>query len=105
MSKHLTPKLLRAAGVALAVSAGGVALGRGLGYSLGTHTVVRCRQGHLFETIWIPGIKLKALDLGLARLQRCPVGKHWTLIVPVKTSALTQADRDTARQHRDIRIP
>jgi hypothetical protein len=36
---------------------------RGRGYKLGTDTVVRCRQGHLFSTIWIPGVKLKALDL------------------------------------------
>src|ERR1039458_8933529 len=46
------------------------------GYKLGGNVVVRCRKGHLFTTIWIPGVKLKALDLGFARLQHCPVGNH-----------------------------
>ena len=25
------------------------------GYAFGRNTVVRCRQGHLFTTVWIPG--------------------------------------------------
>jgi hypothetical protein len=75
------------------------------GYKLGTDTVVRCRQGHLFSTIWIPGVKLKALDLGLARLQRCPVGKHWSLVVPVREADLSAAQREFARSHRDVRLP
>jgi hypothetical protein len=75
------------------------------GYKLGTDTVVRCRQGHLFSTIWIPGVKLKALDLGVARLQRCPVGKHWSLVVPVREAALSDEERELARSHRDVRLP
>jgi hypothetical protein len=78
---------------------------RRLGYKLGTGTHVRCRQGHLFTTVWIPGVKLKALDLGIARLQRCPVGNHWSLVTPVRDSDLTEQERNLARQHRDVRIP
>jgi hypothetical protein len=84
---------------------GGTLVARLLGYKLGGNVVVRCRKGHLFTTIWIPGVKLKALDLGWARLQRCPVGKHWTLVTPVKDSDLTDEERRFAEQHHDVRIP
>ncbi len=89
----------------VAITGGGTLLGRLLGYNHGMHTVVRCRQGHLFTTIWIPEITLKAVDLGVARLQRCPVGRHWTLITPVKPASLTDDERQFAEQHRDVRIP
>ncbi|MGD0085223.1 MAG: hypothetical protein ABSD78_18850 [Acidimicrobiales bacterium] len=84
---------------------GGTLVARLLGYKLGGNVVVRCRKGHLFTTIWIPGVKLKALDLGWARLQRCPVGKHWTLVTPVKDSDLTDEERRFAEQHHDVWIP
>lgn len=84
---------------------GATLVGRLLGYKLGGNVVVRCRKGHLFTTIWIPGVKLKALDLGWARLQRCPVGKHWTLITPVKDSDLTDEERRFAEQHHDVWVP
>jgi hypothetical protein len=80
-------------------------IARRLGYKLGANTVVRCRKGHLFTTIWIPGVKLKALDLGLARIQRCPVGSHWSLVTPVRDSELTDEERRFARTHRDVRLP
>jgi hypothetical protein len=91
--------------VAAAVAAGGTVLARLLGYKLGLRTVVRCRQGHLFTTIWIPGVKLKALDLVVARVQRCPVGGHWTLVTPVREAALSDDERRSAAGHRDARIP
>jgi hypothetical protein len=81
-------------------------IGRRKGYSgLGGETIVRCREGHLFTTIWIPGGSLKAVRLGWARLQRCPIDNHWTLVVPVKPSELTDAERRFAAEHRDSRIP
>jgi hypothetical protein len=91
--------------IIVGVIAGATLLGRRLGYSLGPNTVVRCREGHLFTTIWIPGVKLKELDLIVARIQRCPVGKHWSLVVPVREKNLTEAERESAREHHDIRIP
>ena len=75
------------------------------GYRLGRNAIVRCRQGHLFTTIWIPGVKFKELDLVVARVQRCPVGKHWSLVVPVRDADLTDAEREFAREHHDIYVP
>jgi hypothetical protein len=87
------------------VAVAGTLLGRLLGYRLGLHTVVRCRRGHLFETIWIPGFKLKAVELGLVRIQHCPVGHHWSLVAPVKEATLSDADRQLAASYRDVRLP
>lgn len=78
---------------------------RALGYRIGLAAVVRCRQGHLFTTIWIPGASLKSLRLGWWRFQRCPVGRHWTLVTPVKEADLTEEERRVAAEHKDIRIP
>lgn len=83
----------------------GTVVARKLGYKIGGETVVRCRQGHVFTTLWIPGVKLKAIDLGVARFQYCPVGHHWSLVVPVREDQLTPEDRQAAAEHHDIRIP
>jgi hypothetical protein len=101
------PKPGRRPRLALVIGAlGGFTVGaRLLGYKLGPNTIVRCRRGHLSTTIWIPGVKLKGLDLGIARLQRCPVGNHWSLVTPVRDSDLTDKERVLAHQHRDARIP
>ena len=101
MSRRALKTTLIIAGAVIGVTL----IGRRLGYSLGTNTIVRCRQGHLFTTIWIPGVKLKELDLVVARVQRCPVGKHWSLVVPVRNVDLTDEERQFARDHHDIRIP
>jgi hypothetical protein len=75
------------------------------GHLLGARTVVRCRDGHLFTTLWVPGASLKAVRLGWWRYQRCPVGRHWSLVTPVQESGLTDAERDRALAHPDVRIP
>jgi len=75
------------------------------GYPLGGRMIVRCRRGHLFTTLWIPGVSLKALRLGWLRFQRCPVGHHWSLITPVRDSELTDADKRAARSRRDVFLP
>jgi len=98
-------KPLRSVLLLSAVIAGGTLVARRLGYKLGVNTIVRCRQGHLFTTIWIPGVKLKGLDLGVARFQWCPVGRHWTLVTPVRESDLTDEERSIAAEHHDTRIP
>jgi hypothetical protein len=90
--------------VAGVVGAGTLA-GRLAGYKFGGNTVVRCQQGHLYTTIWIPGVKLKGLELGFARFQRCPVGQHWSLAIPVKEAALSEEERQEAASHKDIRLP
>lgn len=83
----------------------GTIVARRKGYGVGGNTVVRCRAGHLFTTIWIPGASLKAVRLGWVRLQRCPVGKHWTFVVPVRVADLTVEERRTAAERLDVRIP
>jgi len=72
---------------------------------LGGNVVVRCHDGHLFTTIWVPGGSLKALRLGWWRFQRCPVGHHWSLVTPVRESELTTDERQLAHEYQDIRIP
>ena len=97
--------MVRTGLIIVGVVAGATLIGRRLGYNLGTNTIVRCRQGHLFTTVWIPGVKLKELDLVVARVQRCPVGRHWSLVVPVRGVDLTEQEREFAREHHDIHIP
>jgi hypothetical protein len=96
---------LRSVLIVVGVITGVTLIARRLGYNLGGNTVVRCRQGHLFTTIWIPGVKLKELDLVVARVQRCPVGKHWSLVFPVRDVDLTDEERQFALAHHDIRLP
>jgi hypothetical protein len=83
----------------------GTLVARRRGYKMGGNVVVRCHQGHLFTTIWVPGVSVKSIRLGWARVQRCPVGPHWSLVVPVKESDLSEEDRSRAHQHHDVRIP
>jgi hypothetical protein len=75
------------------------------GYRMGVNVVVRCRKGHLFTTIWLPGASFKSVRFGWWRLQRCPVGRHWSVVTPVRESELSEADRRTASKHEDIRLP
>src|ERR1700728_3061689 len=75
------------------------------GYRLGRNAIVRCRQGHLFTTIWIPGGSLKAIRLGLWRIQWCPVGRHVDLVRLVKPGDLSECERELAGGHEDILVP
>jgi hypothetical protein len=85
--------------VATAVVAANVAMRR-RGYSIPGKTVVRCSKGHLFTTTWIAGGSLKAARLGpRTRYQRCPVGKHWAIVHPVKDADLTDEERRIAAGH------
>jgi hypothetical protein len=102
----VTPALVASAPLlVLAAVVAATLLARRRGYLFGGNTIVRCRRGHLYTTIWVPGVKLKALDLGIARLQYCPVGKHWSLVTPVRDSDLTDEERRFARAHHDVPIP
>ena len=97
----------RAVTFALGITAlvGGTVVARRMGYKVGGNTIVRCRDGHLFTTLWIPGASLKALRLGWYRFQRCPVGNHWTLVKPVRDADLTSEEREAAEQIHDVRLP
>ena len=68
--------------------------------------VVRCSEGHLFTTIWVPFISVKAIRLGGNRYQYCPVGRHWTTVEIIDDlDALSQSQRNQAKAVHDIRIP
>jgi hypothetical protein len=82
-----------------------VVVGRRRGSLFDADTVVRCRNGHLFTTLWIPGISIKALRLGWWRFQFCPVGRHWSFVSPADMSALTDEERLTAAQRHDVPVP
>jgi hypothetical protein len=75
------------------------------GWGAGGSVVVRCRKGHLFTTIWIPAASLKSMRLGWWRVQRCPVGRHFSIVTPVVKTSLTAEELRAARGRRDIRIP
>lgn len=83
----------------------GTVVAQRLGYKFGTNSAVRCRAGHVFRTIWIPGASVKSLRLGWFRFQWCPVGRHWTVVSPVKELALTAAEKESADMYHDLRIP
>jgi hypothetical protein len=72
---------------------------------IGGNVIVRCRDRHLFTTLWIPAASVKALRLGWWRVQRCPVGRHWSLVTPVNPDTLTEDERRFAGEHQDIRVP
>ncbi len=75
------------------------------GYRLGSSTIVRCRQGHLFTTVWLPGGSFKAVRLGWFRIQRCPVGHHLAIVTPVREGDLTDEERRSAARYRDTWVP
>ena len=75
------------------------------GYRFGRDVTVRCRRGHLFTTVWIPGASVKALRLGYWRVQWCPVGRHVDLVRLVKEADLTEAERSLAAAHHDVPVP
>jgi len=72
---------------------------------LGGVLVVRCRSGHLYSTIWIPGASLKSIRLGWWRIQRCPVGRHWTIVTPVRPDTLSPEAAREAAAAKDVRLP
>jgi hypothetical protein len=101
-SRSRRRKGLTFAAAALVVEA--TAIGR-RGYRDPRDVVVRCREGHLFTTIWVPGLSVKSLRLGWWRLQRCPVGRHWSLVAPVRREDLTPDEQRSADAARDLRLP
>jgi len=96
--------LSRESRIALAIAGGAIVAGR-LNMLKRFDRPVRCRDGHLFTTIWMPLASMKALRLGGRRFQHCPVGHHWTTVVPLDQTSARSADLETAAALHDIRIP
>jgi hypothetical protein len=90
---------------ALLAFAAGAVLAKRKGYLGFREVVARCGRGHLFTTVWAAKASRRQIDLGWARIQRCPVGDHWTIAVPVDDSDLTPEDKKLALQHRDNAVP
>jgi len=65
----------------------------------------RCREGHLFTTIWIPLASFKAVRLGNRRYQRCPVGRHWSTVTPLDPADSDPQELAQAAAVHDLRIP
>lgn len=66
---------------------------------------VRCTAGHVFTTIWIPFASLKAARLAGRRFQRCPVGRHWAIVLPIDASNASAEELAQAATVHDARIP
>ena len=75
------------------------------GYRFGRDVIVRCRDGHLFMTTWIPMVSFKAIRFGLVRLQYCPVGGHFTAVRLMRDEDLTPAERLAAGRQHDNGVP
>jgi hypothetical protein len=82
-----------------------LATARHAGYRVGGAVVVRCSKGHVFRTLWVPGVSFKAVRLGLVRFQRCPVGHHWALVTPANEADLTDEQRRLADENDYSIIP
>jgi hypothetical protein len=67
-------------------------------------TPVRCSQGHLYTSSWMPLGSFKAIRMGAYRIQRCPVGKHWAKTYRVDPSELTAQQAAEAAATHDARI-
>lgn len=67
--------------------------------------IVRCSDGHLYTTVWVPMMSLKALRFGSRRVQRCPVGRHWSTVVRVEPGELTHAELEKAMEIHDNQWP
>lgn len=67
---------------------------RRAGYAIPGRSAVRCTAGHLFLATWVIGGSLTTVRLGpLTRWGRCPVGRHWATMHPVKDVDLTAEER------------
>jgi len=89
----------------IAAIVGELVVPRLLGNRAGRNVIVRCSQGHLFATVWIPFASVKSIRLGPWRYQRCPVGRHWAIVTQVKEADLTEQEIRTANERKDTRLP
>ena len=66
--------------------------------------IVRCSKGHLYTTVWVPGISLKAVRLGNARGQWCPIGHHFSVVEQVTIGDLTMEEMEAASKVHDTKV-
>jgi hypothetical protein len=105
LTQVLIVALVLAIAVAVGLRWGRLSRAQLKGYRFGPDVVVRCRDGHLFRTTWIPMVSFKAVRLGLIRIQYCPVGNHVTAVRLMRDRDLTPAEHLEASRHRDNGVP
>ncbi len=71
------------------------------GFKQDGEVAARCSQGHLFMTVWVDRWTWKRLDVGFLKIQRCPVGDHWSVVRPLEMSSLTADEKKLAKQTHD----
>ena len=99
------PGLYIGIGVLLIAAGAALFLRRTVPTDQAGRSIVRCSQGHLFETVWIPLASFKAIRLGPLRYQRCPVGHHYSLVRLVDPNSLTPEEMEQARSATDTWVP
>lgn len=72
---------------------------------LGGRKIVRCSQGALYSTIWIPLGSLKGIRLGRTRVQWCPVHHKFERVKRVDPATLSKRELKRAAAVKDIPIP
>ena len=71
-------------------------------------SIPRCAAppGTCITTIWVPLATLKAVRLGPARYEHCPVGHHWASVTRLEDDpATTEEELKEAALVHDVRIP
>lgn len=96
----ILPLIIIVAAAIIAFAVGAMVASR-KGYKEGGEVVVRCGRGHVFTTVWVDRFTYRRVDLGFAKIQRCPVGDHLTVVRPVETSELTPEEKKQAKLVRD----
>jgi hypothetical protein len=99
MSRYLPMIIIVIA--AMLAFVGGAVLARRRGYHKEGNIIARCGQGHLFTTVWVGPPSIRRVYLGWGRLQRCPVGDHWTLVRRVDESTLSAEEKKAAHKIKD----
>jgi hypothetical protein len=86
---------------ALLAFAAGAVIARKRGYKDTGDVIARCGRGHLFETVWVPRPSIRMFHLGWARIQRCPVKGHLSLVRRADGDRLTPQQKKAARKVHD----
>lgn len=96
----ILPLIIIVAAAIIAFAVGAMVASR-KGYKEGGEVVARCGRGHVFTTVWVDRFTYRRVDLGFAKIQRCPVGDHLTVVRPVDMSELTPEEKKQAKLVRD----
>ncbi len=97
MTPPIIPLIVIVVAGFIAFAAGAVIAHR-KGFKRDGEVIARCRDGHLFTTIWVGEFSWHKLDLGWAKIQRCPVDGRLTIVRAVEPGQLTTEEKKAAKQ-------